>query len=161
MLLAARAAAASAPESSAEDSEAFPLRKHQGWVIQERPPFKRHNLKALHYFKVACEPADAIQSSSVRMSSRGGKKEELRDLPERIVSTLVNFMLEAMGVPAWPWEEQRGAGDCPGFQKILSDVLNSVMQNLHFQSPGRYPPVPHGCRPTDAEAEKTSCQAAT
>ncbi|KAL6725929.1 hypothetical protein Aduo_007950 [Ancylostoma duodenale] len=89
---------------------------------QARPPFKSHNLKALlrswvpngriaksdfatlctdfarHYFVVACEPAEAIQGFSVRVSSRGGKKEELRDLPERIVSTLVDFMLEAMGI---------------------------------------------------------------
>ncbi|KAL6734964.1 hypothetical protein Aduo_005450 [Ancylostoma duodenale] len=89
---------------------------------QARPPFKSHNLKALlrswvpngriaksdfatlctdfarHYFVVACEPAEAIQGFSVRVSSKGGKKEELRDLPERIVSTLVDFMLEAMGI---------------------------------------------------------------
>ncbi|EYB84303.1 hypothetical protein Y032_0319g2362 [Ancylostoma ceylanicum] len=59
---------------------------HQQWVIQERPPFK------------ACDSPTAIQKYSLRVCSRGGKKEELQDLPERIVSASVDFMLEAMGV---------------------------------------------------------------
>ncbi|EYB96883.1 hypothetical protein Y032_0146g2558 [Ancylostoma ceylanicum] len=95
---------------------------HQQWIIPEKPPFKRQDLKALlrswvpnartptsdfatlttdfarHYFVVACEPPTAIQKYSLRVSSRGGKKEELQDLPERIVSALVEFMLEAMGI---------------------------------------------------------------
>ncbi|KAL6729671.1 hypothetical protein Aduo_000706 [Ancylostoma duodenale] len=93
------------------------------WIIPQRAPFKT-DLKALirtwvpstrtskgdfatictdfarHYFVRACNPSEAIQQFSVRVSSRGrSKKEELKDLPESIVTTLhPHFMLEAMGL---------------------------------------------------------------
>ncbi|RCN26837.1 hypothetical protein ANCCAN_27435 [Ancylostoma caninum] len=86
------------------------------WLIEERPPFKLVNLKELmlkwspsgrchkedyvtqcmdfvcFYLVRACDPPERIQKYSCRVSSRGGKKEDLEDLPEEIVFTLIGCL---------------------------------------------------------------------
>ncbi|EYC20596.1 hypothetical protein Y032_0021g301 [Ancylostoma ceylanicum] len=43
-------------------------------------------------------PPEAIQQFSLRVSSRGGKKEVLKDLHESVVTTLIDFMLQPLGL---------------------------------------------------------------
>ncbi|EYC11166.1 hypothetical protein Y032_0052g2262 [Ancylostoma ceylanicum] len=44
----------------------------------------------------ACEPPDAVQRYSCRLSGNGRKSEKLMELPETIVEILTEFMLEGL-----------------------------------------------------------------
>ncbi|EYB98597.1 hypothetical protein Y032_0130g1556 [Ancylostoma ceylanicum] len=46
----------------------------------------------------ACEPVEAIQHYSHRVSGRGSKKEELKDVPENIVEILIDCLLDGLSL---------------------------------------------------------------
>ncbi|EYB98595.1 hypothetical protein Y032_0130g1556 [Ancylostoma ceylanicum] len=47
---------------------------------------------------LACEPVEAIQHYSHRVSGRGSKKEELKDVPENIVEILIDCLLDGLSL---------------------------------------------------------------
>ncbi|RCN35946.1 hypothetical protein ANCCAN_18175 [Ancylostoma caninum] len=92
------------------------------WIVPNQPPFVECNLKEVmarwkrsgratdedhlvhcadfmrFYLVKACDPVQAIQHYSHRVSGRGSKKEELKDVPENIVEILINCLLDGLSL---------------------------------------------------------------
>lgn len=90
--------------------------------MKEHPPFKEMDLRKLlerwrphcrcsdqnyyahaidlmrHYFSDACIPEDAIKKYSIRSHGNAGRSAALISVPERIVSFLIDFVLDALGL---------------------------------------------------------------
>ncbi|EPB69710.1 hypothetical protein ANCCEY_11194 [Ancylostoma ceylanicum] len=49
-------------------------------------------------FYLACDPVKSIQKYAHRVSGRGQKKEDLKDLPENIVGILIECLLDGLGL---------------------------------------------------------------
>ncbi|EYB81147.1 hypothetical protein Y032_0390g534 [Ancylostoma ceylanicum] len=92
------------------------------WKIPVQPPFVECDLKELmgrwrrsgrateedhlthctdfmrFYLVRACDPVKSIQKYAHRVSGRGQKKEDLKDLPENIVGILIECLLDGLGL---------------------------------------------------------------
>ncbi|RCN44952.1 hypothetical protein ANCCAN_09056 [Ancylostoma caninum] len=92
------------------------------WIIEEEKPFVRTNLKKLmtkwrrshcstpddfsthctdfvrRYLIQACDPPAEIQKYSHRISGKGARKEDLKDLPDSVADALIGCLLEALGL---------------------------------------------------------------
>ncbi|CAJ0608764.1 unnamed protein product [Cylicocyclus nassatus] len=92
------------------------------WNIKAQPPFKEINMISIfeswkrpvrsnkhdhylhlldfyrHFFLNACDPIHIIQHYAYRQSGKNGKDKSLKDLPESMVTFLIDFVLDAMGL---------------------------------------------------------------
>ncbi|RCN51755.1 hypothetical protein ANCCAN_02115, partial [Ancylostoma caninum] len=92
------------------------------WKIPVQPPFVECDLRELmgrwrrsgrateedhlthctdfmrFYLVRACDPVESIQKYAHRVSGRGQKKEDLKDLPENVVGILIDCLLDGLGL---------------------------------------------------------------
>ncbi|KAL6738557.1 hypothetical protein Aduo_012096 [Ancylostoma duodenale] len=92
------------------------------WEIPVQPPFVECDLRELmgrwrrsgrateedhlthctdfmrFYLVRACDPVESIQKYAHRVSGRGQKKEDLKDLPENVVGILIDCLLDGLGL---------------------------------------------------------------
>ncbi|VDO74798.1 unnamed protein product [Heligmosomoides polygyrus] len=73
------------------------------WQRPTRPGPTDHYALALldfcrRYFQHACDPDREIQRFACRLTGKAGKDPDLTDLPEDIVSFVIDFLMDALGL---------------------------------------------------------------